>query len=159
MGKPPLRILVTGASRGIGREISKQLLNSGHKVAVTSRTFTELETTVAGYESSSLIIVADSTDTTSADSAINKVSLGRPWSPTASVTYLDCWMGQHIIEEGWNNWKNPANELTARYREYNSSGPGGSSQKRVSWSKQLTSEQALAYSNEKILGAWRPGKK
>jgi NAD(P)-dependent dehydrogenase (short-subunit alcohol dehydrogenase family) len=73
MGKPPLRILVTGASRGIGREISKQLLNSGHKVAVTSRTFTELETTVAGYESSSLIIVADSTDTTSADSAINKV--------------------------------------------------------------------------------------
>jgi NAD(P)-dependent dehydrogenase (short-subunit alcohol dehydrogenase family) len=73
MGKPPLRILVTGASRGIGREISKQLLNSGHKVAVTSRTFTELETTVEGYESSSLIIVADSTDTTSADSAINKV--------------------------------------------------------------------------------------
>jgi pectinesterase len=94
-----------------------------------------------------------------ADSAINKVSLGRPWSPTASVTYLDCWMGQHIIEEGWNNWKNSANELTARYAEYNSTGPGGSSQKRVSWSKQLTSEQALAYSNEKILGAWRPGKK
>ena len=94
-----------------------------------------------------------------ADSAINKVSLGRPWSPTASVTYLDCWMGQHIIEEGWNNWKNSANELTARYAEYNSTGPGGSSQKRVSWSKQLTNEQALAYSNEKILGAWRPSKK
>lgn len=94
-----------------------------------------------------------------ADSAINKVSLGRPWSPTASVTYLDCWMDKHIIEEGWNNWKNPANELTARYAEYNSTGPGGSAQKRVSWSKQLTSEQALGYSNEKILGAWRPSKK
>jgi pectinesterase len=68
-------------------------------------------------------------------------------------------MDKHIIEEGWNNWKNPANELTARYAEFNSTGPGGSAQKRVSWSKQLTSEQALAYSNDKILGAWRPSKK
>jgi pectinesterase len=40
--------------------------------------------------------------------------------------------------------KNPANELTARYAEYNSTGPGGNTQKRVSWSKQLTSEQAIA---------------
>jgi pectinesterase len=94
-----------------------------------------------------------------ADSAINKVSLGRPWSPTASVTYLDCWMGQHIIKEGWNNWKNPANELTARYREYNSAGPGGNPQKRVLWAKQLTPQEALDYSNDKILGAWTPVKK
>jgi pectinesterase len=94
-----------------------------------------------------------------ADSAINKVSLGRPWSPTASVTYLDCWMGQHIIEEGWNNWKNSANELTARYAEYNSTGPGGNPQKRVLWSKQLTSQEALGYANDKILGAWTPVKK
>jgi pectinesterase len=68
-------------------------------------------------------------------------------------------MDKHIVEEGWNNWKNPANELTARYAEYNSTGPGGSAQKRVAWSKQLTSEQALGFSNEKILGAWRPSKK
>ena len=73
MGKPPLRILVTGASRGIGRAISKQLLKSGHKVAVTSRTLTELESSVAGFENSSLIIVADSTLTSSADIAVSKV--------------------------------------------------------------------------------------
>jgi pectinesterase len=94
-----------------------------------------------------------------ADSSLNKVSLGRPWSPTASVTYINCWMGQHIIEEGWNNWKNPANELTARYAEFNSSGPGGNNHKRVAWAKQLSIEEAANYTIEKILGAWMPSKR
>lgn len=91
-----------------------------------------------------------------ADSNINKVSLGRPWSPTASVTYLNCWMGAHIIPEGWSNWKNPANELTARYAEYNSSGPGANKESRVKWSKQLTDEEASKYTKQNILGNWNP---
>ena len=81
------------------------------------------------------------------DTSLHKVSLGRPWSPTASVTYLNCWLGPHIIEEGWNNWKNPANELTARYAEYNSSGPGANKELRVKWSKQLSEEEASKYKN------------
>jgi pectinesterase len=91
-----------------------------------------------------------------ADSLINKVSLGRPWTPTASVTYMNCWLGAHIISEGWNNWKNPANESTVRYFEYNSSGPGANPAKRVPWAKQLTDEQANILTTEKILGNWRP---
>jgi pectinesterase len=91
-----------------------------------------------------------------ADSAINKVSLGRPWSPTASVTYINCWLGNHIVEEGWNNWKNPANEATARYSEYNSTGPGANPAKRAPWTKQLTEEQAKAITTEKVLGKWKP---
>jgi len=93
-----------------------------------------------------------------ADSLINKVSLGRPWSPTASVTYINCWLGAHIIEEGWNNWKNPSNEASARYAEFNSSGPGSNASKRVTWSKQLNELQVLQFSNEKILGNWQPQK-
>jgi pectinesterase len=91
-----------------------------------------------------------------ADSLINKVSLGRPWTPTASVIYMNCWLGAHIIDEGWNNWKNPANEATVRYFEYNSKGPGANLSKRVAWSKQLTDEQANVLTTEKILGKWRP---
>lgn len=91
-----------------------------------------------------------------ADSNINKVSLGRPWSPTASVTYINCWMGKHIIPDGWNNWKNPANELTARYAEYNSTGPGATMDKRVKWAKQLTAEEASQYTFKNILGDWNP---
>ena len=91
-----------------------------------------------------------------ADSLINKVSLGRPWSPTASVTYMNCWLGAHIIGEGWNNWKNPANESTVRYYEYNSTGPGANPSKRVPWSKLLTDEQANLLTTDKILGHWHP---
>ena len=91
-----------------------------------------------------------------ADSNTNKVSLGRPWSPTASVTYINCWLGNHIVAEGWNNWKNPANESTARYAEYNSIGPGANKIERVKWSKQLTDSVAKEITIKKVLGNWEP---
>lgn len=91
-----------------------------------------------------------------ADSVTNKVSLGRPWSPTASVTYINCWMGKHIIPEGWNNWKNPANESTARYAEYNSTGPGANPAARVKWARQLTDEEVKRFTIKNILGEWNP---
>ncbi len=91
-----------------------------------------------------------------ADSNLNKVSLGRPWSPTASVTYLNCWMDQHIIPEGWNNWRNPANESTARFAEFNSTGPGGKKDQRFSWTKQLTTADTALYAQQKVLYPWTP---
>jgi len=94
-----------------------------------------------------------------ADTTLNKVSLGRPWSPTASVTYLNCWLDKHILSEGWNNWKNPANELTARFSEFNSTGPGANTTGRVPWSKQLTEAQAANFTLQKIFGTWYPAKK
>jgi pectinesterase len=93
-----------------------------------------------------------------ADSNINKVSLGRPWSPTASVAYINCWMDTHIVPEGWNNWKNSANEATARYAEYNSSGPGAKTAERVKWAKQLTAEEVKKMTLQNILGTWDPEK-
>jgi pectinesterase len=91
-----------------------------------------------------------------ADSNINKVSLGRPWSPTASVTYINCRMDKHIIPGGWDNWKNPANELTARFAEYKSSGSGANPDARVKWSKQLTDEEVKKFTLKNILGDWNP---
>lgn len=85
--------------------------------------------------------------------------LGRPWRPYASVTYLNCQMGDHIKPEGWNNWRNPANELTARFAEYHSTGPGANPAARVPWSHQLTDEQARAYTVANILkgdDGWNP---
>ncbi|RYY99300.1 MAG: pectin esterase [Chitinophagaceae bacterium] len=93
-----------------------------------------------------------------ADSNINKVSLGRPWSRTASVTYLRCWLGSHIVPEGWNNWKNPANEATARYAEFGSTGPGANPAARVPWARQLTQDAADRITLKTVLGDWDPEK-
>ena len=94
-----------------------------------------------------------------ADSNVNKVSLGRPWTATASVTYINCWMDSHIIPEGWNNWRNIANEASVRYAEYKSTGPGGNAMTRVKWSKQLNDEEVKRYTLENILGSWNPENK
>lgn len=91
-----------------------------------------------------------------ADGNINKVSLGRPWSPTASVTYIRCWMDRHITAAGWDNWRNAANETTARYAEYKSTGPGGRSEGRVNWAKQLIETDLEKFTIQKILGNWQP---
>lgn len=90
-----------------------------------------------------------------ADSNINKVSLGRPWRPYSSVTYLNCEMGSHIIPGGWDNWRNPANEQTARYAEFKSFGPGANPEARVKWTKQLTEEEAAKYTLKNIFGDWQ----
>lgn len=85
--------------------------------------------------------------------------LGRPWRPYGSVAYINCWMGDHIKPEGWNNWRNPANEQTARYSEYKSIGPGANPEARFKWTKQLSDEESKAYTREQILAGpdnWRP---
>jgi pectinesterase len=85
--------------------------------------------------------------------------LGRPWRPYASVAYLNCWMGDHIRPEGWNNWRNPTNELTARFAEYNNTGPGANPAARCKWAKQLTKEKAEKITSESVLGGsdgWNP---
>ena len=90
------------------------------------------------------------------DTSLHNVSLGRPWRPYASVTYLRCWLGGHIAPDGWNNWKNPANEKTARFAEYLSTGPGAQPSRRVAWAKQLTEDQANFYTLQHIFPGWTP---
>lgn len=94
--------------------------------------------------------------TLTADNNVDKVSLGRPWRPYASVTYINCKMDKHILPEGWNNWKNPANELTARFAEYKSTGAGANISQRAKWSKQLTDEDAKQFTMQHIFGDWKP---
>jgi pectinesterase len=100
------------------------------------------------------------TNTAAASPAKNPFAdLGRPWRPYASVTFLNCEMGDHIKLAGWNNWGNVTNETTARYAEYNNTGPGANQEKRVRWVKQLTDDEAKAFTVEKVLGGaddWNP---
>ncbi|MCC4616578.1 pectinesterase family protein [Xanthomonas campestris pv. asclepiadis] len=91
-----------------------------------------------------------------AASGVSRVFLGRPWRPYASVSFIGSQLGAHIVPEGWNNWGNTANEATARYSEYQSSGAGANPSRRVKWSRQLSAAQAAALDRNTILGTWRP---
>ena len=91
-----------------------------------------------------------------ADTAAKKVLLGRPWRPHARTVYINTKMGEHIAAAGWDNWRNPENEKTAFYAEYNSSGPGANTTGRVSWSHQLSKKEVKAYTLKNIFGNWTP---
>ena len=70
-----------------------------------------------------------------ADPNVKKVYLGRPWRPYAYTAFIDCEMDGHITPAGWDNWRNPDNEKTARYIESGSRGAGYDPARRVSWAR------------------------
>ena len=89
-----------------------------------------------------------------ADTAAKRVFLGRPWRPYARTVYIRTEMGAHILPAGWDNWRNPENEKTAFYAEYESSGPGAAVSGRVAWSRQLRGRVVRKYTPVDILGNW-----
>ena len=91
-----------------------------------------------------------------ADTGLNGVSLGRPWRPFASVTYIHCYIGQHILPDGWRNWNNTDNYKTTRYAEYENYGPGANPLKRVSWSHQLTDKEVQDFKFKNVFRSWEP---
>lgn len=90
------------------------------------------------------------------DSSLHSVSLGRPWQRYADVVYLHCYIGQHIKPEGWSNWNNTDNYLTARYAEYKNYGPSADAVQRVKWAKQLSDEEAARITLKNVFKDWDP---
>lgn len=90
---------------------------------------------------------------------ITKVFLGRPWRPYGMSVWIDCQLGSCIREEGWNNWRNPDNEKTARFAEYGSRGEGAKVEGRVKWAKTGSKKEGKKFTIEKVLGGcdhWNP---
>ena len=89
----------------------------------------------------------------------NTVFLGRPWRPYARVVYLNCWLGEHIRPEGWNNWDKPQDEKTAYFGEYKSTGPGADKNRRAPWAHELSGSEAAAFLPDAFLKGsdnWHP---
>jgi pectinesterase len=95
-----------------------------------------------------------------ADPAATKVFLGRPWRPNAKTVFINTEMGGHIHPAAWDNWRNPENEKTVLYAEYNSRGEGARVKERAKWSKQLSRKAVKKkYTLERIFdseGCWVP---
>lgn len=93
------------------------------------------------------------------DAPAHTVYLGRPWRDFAKTAFINCYMGEHIISEGWHNWKKVQAEKLTSYVEYKSYGPGAANDKRVPWSKILTDEEVKKYNISNIFSgsdSWVP---
>lgn len=87
---------------------------------------------------------------------VEKMYLGRPWRAYAMTLFMECNLPFTITAAGWENWGKPANELTARYSEYNNNGPGSDITGRASWSNQLKKKEAKKITVDKVFGDWFP---
>ena len=88
--------------------------------------------------------------------SVKSVYLGRPWRAFAYTLFKECTMTGQIKPEGWNNWSNKENEVTARYAEYKNAGSGSDFSKRVSWSRQLSKKEANQVNLKTVFGNWSP---
>jgi pectinesterase len=91
-----------------------------------------------------------------ADDGIDKVYLGRPWRDFAKVVFVNCEMGAHILPEGWSSWSGTTRDKTAFFAECGNAGPGAERNNRVSWSHQLSKNEAANYTLQNILKAELP---
>ena len=93
------------------------------------------------------------------DKNVTKLYLGRPWRPNAMTLFMNTQLPEVIAPEGWHNWNNERNELTARYMEYQNSGTGADVSQRVKWSKALSQIEASELTLKKVMGGgddWDP---
>ena len=73
---------------------------------------------------------------------VTRCWLGRPWRDYAQTVFVGCYLGAHIVPEGWHDWSRAQARRTAFYAEYHSEGPGAALRSRVGWSRQLTGKEA-----------------
>ncbi|XP_073289750.1 probable pectinesterase 53 isoform X2 [Primulina huaijiensis] len=71
--------------------------------------------------------------------------LGRAWGAFSRVVFAYTHMDNIIIPKGWYNWGDPSREMTVFYGQYKCSGAGASHAGRVSWSRELTDEEAKPF--------------
>ena len=91
---------------------------------------------------------------------VTKMYLGRPWRDYGYTLFMNCELPLQILPEGWHHWQ-IEREKTARYLEYNNRGEGASTEKRVSWSRQLTKKEAQQITLENVFrinDTWNPKK-
>ncbi|XP_074571194.1 putative pectinesterase/pectinesterase inhibitor 51 [Curcuma longa] len=88
----------------------------------------------------------------------HRAYLGRPWKEYSRTVYVNCYMGEVVMPEGWLPWKGDFALSTLFYGEYGSRGPGANPATRVKWSFQIPEEHVALYSLENFIqgNEWVP---
>jgi pectin methylesterase-like acyl-CoA thioesterase len=89
---------------------------------------------------------------------VDKVYLGRLWRDYGYTLFMNCELPRQIRPEGWHQWR-PEAVKTARYMEYNNRGEGAATDKRVSWSRQLSKKEAQKITLNNVFSvnqSWSP---
>ena len=87
------------------------------------------------------------------------ISLGRPWRSYARVVYIHTELPADVIPQGWSAWDHRDKVPLSYYAEYRDYGPGANPSARLSWSHQLTAQQAAQYMPKVFLAGkdhWDP---
>ena len=77
--------------------------------------------------------------------------LGRPWRNFAQVVILYSYLGPHIHPAGFDSWNKPDAEANVHFLEYQNIGPGARRAGRASFVRELTDEEAAAYTRERVV--------
>ena len=79
--------------------------------------------------------------------ADGSVYLGRPWGPECGSIFMNCRLGTHITDKGWETWG--GNETSASFAEYKSMNADSSAlvdiSNRVDWSMQLSTDDVNSH--------------
>nr|GEX05189.1 probable pectinesterase/pectinesterase inhibitor 51 [Tanacetum cinerariifolium] len=69
-----------------------------------------------------------------------------PWKEFSRTVFIGCTLEALITPEGWMPWKGEFGLTTLYYGEYNNSGKGSDTTRRVKWSSRIPPEHANIYS-------------
>ncbi|XP_077239928.1 pectin lyase-like superfamily protein [Tasmannia lanceolata] len=89
---------------------------------------------------------------------IGKVYLGRARAAYSRVIFAKTYLSMTIVSDGWTNWSYHDSVENLALGEYHCHGPGADPENRVSWSKQLTEEQAARFMSVEFIDGkeWLP---
>ena len=85
--------------------------------------------------------------------------LGRPWREFSRVIVMNTMLPAELSPQGWSPWTKGDVPVHTFYAEYGNSGPGSSVASRVSWSHQLSTQEARQFLPAVFLGGtdhWNP---